>query len=195
MGGLPQPIPRDINLRLVVSQLSAGFEEALTGLASPKGPSASVWTTPTAAALADLESEEPLVVEKLGLRDPANANKEAFVVFLDHWGSTPAWGSTSAWLQVVLVGQDAVDRLANCQGLPCPRDLAFHAARLAKLVVVFGNHVLVALRRLQMEAVHAAVYAGIQMGAQLRPRWVELVNPANPRYVLMTWLPERGASE
>jgi hypothetical protein len=183
MGGLPQPIPRDINLRLVVSQLSAGFEETLTGLASPKELSTSVWTTSTAAALADLEGEEPLVVEKLGLRDPANANKEAFVVFLARWGST--------WLQVVLVGQDAVDRLANCQGLPCPKDLAFHAARLATLVVVFGNHVLVVLRRPQMEA----VYAGIQMGAQLRPRWVELVNPANPRYVLLTWIPERGASE
>jgi len=183
MGGLPQPIPRDINLRLVVSQLSAGFEEALAGRASPKELSASTWTTPAAAALADLEDKEPLVVEKLGLRDPANANKEAFVVFLTHWGST--------WLQVILVGQDAVDRLASCQGLPCPRDLAFHAARLATLVVVFGNHVLVELRRPQMEA----VYAGIQMGAQLRPRWVELVNPANPQYVLLTWIPERGASE
>jgi hypothetical protein len=179
MGGLPQPIPRDINLRLVVSQLSAGFEETLTGLASPKELSTSVWTTSTAAALADLEGEEPLVVEKLGLRDPANANKEAFVVFLARWGAT--------WLQVVLVGQDTVDRLANCQGLPCPKDLAFHAARLATHVVVFGNRVIVALRRHpQMEA----VYAGIQMGAQLRPRWVELVDPANPRYVLMTWLPE-----
>jgi hypothetical protein len=67
--------------------------------------------------------------------------------------------------------------------------LAFHAARPATLVVVFGNHVLVVLRRPQMEA----VYAGIQMGAQLRPRWVELVNPANPRYVLMTWPPEQDA--
>jgi hypothetical protein len=181
MGGLPQPIPRDINLRLVVSRLSAGFEEALAGLASPKELSTSVWTTPTAAVLADLEDKEPLVVEKLGLRDPANASKEAFVVFLTRWEST--------WLQVVLVGQDAVDRLANCQGLPCPKDLAFHAARLATLVVVFGNHVLVVLRRPQMEA----VYAGIQMGAQLRPRWVELVNPANPRYVLMTWPPEQDA--
>jgi hypothetical protein len=190
MGGLPQPIPCYINLRLVVSQLSAGFEEALTGLASSEEPGPSVWPMPAAVALADLESEEPLVVEKLGLRDPTNANKEAFVVFLTHWGPIRThWGSK--WLHVVLVGQDTVDRLANCQGLPCPRDLAFHAARLATLVVVFGNHVLVALRRPQMEAVHA----GIQMGAQLRPRWVELVNPANPRYVLLTWIPELSASE
>jgi hypothetical protein len=165
--------PRDINLRLVVSQLSAGFEEARAGLASPEDLSTSMWTAPTAGVL-----EEPFA-EKLGLRDPSNENKEAFVVFLVHRGST--------WLQVVLVGQDTVDRLANCQGLPCPKDLAFHAARLATHVVVFGNRVIVALRRHpQMEA----VYAGIQMGAQLRPRWVELVDPANPRYVLMTWLPE-----
>ncbi len=190
MGVLPQPIPRDTNLGLVVSRLSAGFEEAITGLASPKEQSASVWTTPTAVALADLEGEEPLVVEKLGLRDPTNANKEAFVVFLTNWESN----ESNAWLQVILVGQDAVDRLVNCQGLPCPEDLAFHAARLATHVVVFGNHVLVALRRRQVEVVRA-VHAGIQMGAHLRPHWVELVNPANPRYVLMTWLPERDASE
>jgi hypothetical protein len=42
--------PRDINLRLVVSQLSAGFEEALAGLASPEDLSTSMWTTPTAGA-------------------------------------------------------------------------------------------------------------------------------------------------
>jgi hypothetical protein len=94
-------------------------------------------------------------------------------------------------LKVVLIGRDAIDRLANCQGLPCPKDLAFYAARLAKLVVVFGNSVLIELRRPQMEAMRAA----IQMGARLRPRWVELANPASPRYVLMTWLPEGDASE
>jgi hypothetical protein len=41
----------------VVSQLSAGFEEALAGLASPKELSTSMWTTPTAAALADWKAK------------------------------------------------------------------------------------------------------------------------------------------
>jgi hypothetical protein len=131
-----------------------------------------LWASPAAEALGDLEGKDPQVAEKIGLR--GLADKEAFVVSLTCRGATR--------LKVVLI-RDAIDRLANCQGLPCPKDLAFYAAQLARFVVVFENSVLIELRRPQMEAMRA----GIQMGAQLRPRWVEFANPANPRYVLLTW--------
>ncbi len=173
MGGLPGPIPREINERIVIAQLKDGFEEAFVGIAAPSELGAVYWTSSAAEALGDLEGKDPQVAEKAGLR--GLADKEAFVVSLTHRGGTR--------LKVVLIGQDTIGRLANCQGLPCPKDLAFYAAQLAKLVVVFGNSVLIELRRPQMEA----LFAGIQMGARLRPRWVELANPANPRYVLLTW--------
>jgi hypothetical protein len=179
MGGLPGPIPREINERIVIAQLKSGFKEAFVGIAAPDELGAVLWTSSAAEALGDLEEKDPRVVEKAGFR--GLADREAFVVSLTCRGATR--------LKVVLIGRDAIDRLANCQGLPCPKDLAFYAAQLAKFVVVFENSVLIELRRPQMET----VYAAIQMGARLRPRWVELVNPANPRYVLMTWLPERGA--
>jgi hypothetical protein len=179
MGGLPEPIPREISERIAVAQLKAGFEEALVGIAASDELGAILWTSSAAEALGDLEEKDPQVAEKAGLR--SLADREAFVVSLTCRGA--------ARLKVVLIGRDTIDRLANCQGLPCPKDLAFYAARLARLVVVFGNSVLIELRRPQMEAMRAA----IQMGARLRPRWVELANPANPRYVLMTWPPERDA--
>jgi hypothetical protein len=178
MGGLLDPIPREINEKLAVAQLKSGFEEALVGIAAPDDLGAVLWTLPATEALEGLEEKDPQVVEKAGLR--GLAGQEAFVVSLTCRGATR--------LKVVLIGRDTIDRLANCQGLPCPKDLAFYAAQLAKLVVVLGNSVLIELRRPQMEAMRIA----IQMGARLQPRWVEL---ANPRYVLMTWLPERDASE
>jgi hypothetical protein len=181
MGGLLEPIPREISERVAVAQLKAGFEEAFVGIAAPDDLEAVLWTSSAAEALGGLEEKDPQAVEKAGLR--GLADKEAFVVSLTCRGATR--------LKVVLIGHDAVDRLANCQGLPCPRDLAFYAAQLARLVIVFGNSVLIELRRPQMEAMRAA----IQMGARLRPRWVELASPANPRYVLLTWIPERDASE
>jgi hypothetical protein len=181
MGGLPGPIPREISERIIIAQLKAGFEESFVGIAAPDELEAILWTLPAAEALGGLEEKDPQVVEKAGLR--SLADREAFVVSLTCRGA--------ARLKVVLIGRDAIDRLANCQGLPCPKDLAFYAAQLAKLVVVFGNSVLIELRRPQMEAMCAA----IQMGARLRPRWVELANPANPRYVLLAWIPERDASE
>jgi len=176
MGGLPEPIPSEINERIVVAQLKAGFEEAFVGIAASDELEAVLWTPSAAEALGDLEEKDPQVAERAGLR--GLADREAFVVSLTCRGA--------ARLKVVLIGRDAIDRLANCRGLPCPKDLAFYAAQLARLVVVFGNSILIELRRPQTEAVRAA----IQMGAQLRPRWVELVSPANPRYVLMAWLPE-----
>jgi len=181
VGGLPKPIPREINEKITVAQLKAGFEEALVGIAASEELEAIFWILSAAEALGGLEEKDPQVVEKTGLRNLAD--EEAFVVSLTRRGAT--------WLKVVLIGRDTIDQLANCRGLPCPKDLAFYAAQLAKLVVVFGNSVLIELRRPQMETMRAA----IQMGARLRPRWVELVNHANPRYVLMTWLPEGDASE
>jgi hypothetical protein len=179
MGGLPGPIPREINERIAIAQLKAGFEEAFVGIAASDELGAVLWASSAAEAIGDLEEKDPQAVEKAGLR--GLANREAFVMSLTCRGA--------ARLKVVLIGRDTIDRLANCRGLPCPKDLAFYAAQLARLVVVFGNSVLIELRRPQMEAMRAA----IQMGARLRPRWVDLVNPANPRYVLMTWPPEQDA--
>jgi hypothetical protein len=176
MGGLPKPIPREISERIIIAQLKAGFEEAFVGIAALDELGTVLWTSSAAEVIGDLKEKDPQVAEKAGLR--GLADREAFVVSLTCRGATR--------LKVVLIGQDAIDRLANCRGLPCPKDLAFYAAQLARLVVVFGNSILIELRRPQTEAVRAA----IQMGARLRPRWVELVNPANPRYVLMAWLPE-----